>query len=101
MKPRIGRAITTPRFTPLAELALGVGRDMEEGRRVSVKIRDGEMSNAEPTVALKWQLYRMDSRTGIWLVTAFALSALRNYVQLARNTWPPVVPGFTASEVKL
>lgn len=45
MKPRIGSAITMPRFTPPEEAAPGVERDMEEGRRTSVKIREGEISN--------------------------------------------------------
>lgn len=51
MKPTTGTATTRPRFTPPEE-AVEVERDMEEGRRVSVKIRVGEMSNAEPIVAL-------------------------------------------------
>lgn len=40
-----------PRFTPLEE-AVGVERDIEEGRRTSVKIREGAMSNGEPIVVL-------------------------------------------------
>ena len=53
-----------PRFTPLEDAAVGVESDMDEGRRTSVKIREGEMSNAKPIGVLKWQLYRIDSRTG-------------------------------------
>jgi predicted ATP-grasp superfamily ATP-dependent carboligase len=51
MKPTIGTAITTPRFTP-DPVEVGVGRDMLEGRRVSVKMRDGAMSKGKPIVAL-------------------------------------------------
>lgn len=51
MKPTMGTAITTPRFTP-EPLDVGVERDMLEGRRVSVKIRDGAMSKARPTPVL-------------------------------------------------
>jgi predicted ATP-grasp superfamily ATP-dependent carboligase len=51
MKPTTGTATTRPRFTPLEE-GVVVERDIEEGRSVSVKIRVGEMSNAEPMVVL-------------------------------------------------
>jgi predicted ATP-grasp superfamily ATP-dependent carboligase len=51
MKPTIGTAMTTPRFTP-DPVEVGVGRDRVEGRRVSVKIRDGAISKAKPTLAL-------------------------------------------------
>ena len=51
MKPKIGRAITMPRFILLEE-TVGVERDIEEGRRTSVKIREGEMSNEEPIAVL-------------------------------------------------
>lgn len=62
MKARTGSAITKPRFT-WEELALGVVRDMLEGRRDSEKILVGETANSSPLVVGKWQLYRMDSRT--------------------------------------
>lgn len=62
MKARTGSAITRPRFT-WEELALGVVRDMLEGRRDSEKILVGETANSSPLVVGKWQLYRMDSRT--------------------------------------
>lgn len=61
-KPRIGRAMTTPRFT-LEEMAVGVVSDMLEGRRTSVKILVGETAKVAPMAVGKWQLYRMDSRT--------------------------------------
>jgi hypothetical protein len=48
----MGTAITTPRFTPEPLDEVEVERDMLEGRRVSVKIRDGAMSKAKPTAAL-------------------------------------------------
>lgn len=52
-KPRIGRATTTPRFTPGEALADGVVRDMLDGRRTSVKILEGEMSKISPVTVLK------------------------------------------------
>lgn len=51
MNPTIGTAMTTPRFTP-DPVEVGEGKDMLEGRRVSVKMRDGAMSKAKPTLAL-------------------------------------------------
>jgi predicted ATP-grasp superfamily ATP-dependent carboligase len=51
MKPTMGTAMTTPRFTP-DPVDVGVGKDMLEGRRVSVKMRDGAMLKGKPTVAL-------------------------------------------------
>lgn len=47
-------AITAARFK-FEELAVGVVRDMLEGRRTSVKIRVGEMAKGRPTVVGKWQ----------------------------------------------
>ena len=54
-KASTGRAITRPRFT-WEELEPGVVRDMLDGRRDSVKIREGETANSLPLVVGKWQL---------------------------------------------
>jgi predicted ATP-grasp superfamily ATP-dependent carboligase len=52
MKPTMGTAITTPRFTPEPPEGVEVASDILEGRRVSVKMRDGAMSKARPTPVL-------------------------------------------------
>lgn len=73
-----------------------------------MKILEGEMAKMLPVTVLKWQLYRMDSRTGLCLVSDRFLSPPHTgwdefaqvHVQLARYTCPPD-PGLTFADVRL